>query len=318
MAHRNKPVAGSRAYRPLKRAKTKKPRINSWPQSESKVLGFTGYKAGMTHCMVLDETKTSATYGTEISIPVTILEAPPMKVVGVRLYVKGYGGTQSFTDIWCEEHDTKKTSKKRLEDAEKKLDNLQDIFLITYTQTKLLHMAQKIPDVMELALSGEIKEKLDYAKSVLGKEITVKEVFKEKQFIDLKSVTKGKGYGGVIKRYGVRKQASKANGKRRHMGTGGSWKPKRKLWVEGMAGQVGYHTRTEYNKLILKVGENGAEVTPDGGFLKYGPVKNDYIMVYGSVPGSQKRIVRMTFPRRSHKPVDLTIKNINTKSKQGI
>ncbi|MFH0861656.1 MAG: 50S ribosomal protein L3 [Candidatus Altiarchaeota archaeon] len=327
MAKRNKPIAGSRAYRPLKRARQEKPRVNSWPSGDSKILGFTGYKAGMTHCIALDENKGSVSSGSEIFVPVTIIEAPPMKVVGVRIYKKGYGGTEAFTDIWCEtpEKDVgrrasvpkKPESIKRIADVEKAIGDCSDVRLIACTQPVLTHAPQKIPDITELALSGSIHEKLAHAKEVLGKEVSIKDIFKEKSFIDVISVTKGKGFGGVIKRYGVRKQPSKATGKRRHPGTGGSWHPAHKLWVEPLPGQIGYHTRTEYNKLVLKVGNNGAEVSPAGGFLHYGPVKNDYIMLYGSVPGPAKRIIRLTFPRREHKAVNLTLKHIDLSSKQG-
>jgi large subunit ribosomal protein L3 len=327
MAKRNRPVAGSRQFRPLKRAKSEKPRIHSWPVGESKILGFTGYKAGMTHCIAVDEDKTRVTAGSEVFVPVTIIEAPPMKVVGVRVYRKGYGGAESFTDIWCDtpgDELTRRTSlpkktesAKRLAEAEKKVATASDVRLIAYTQPSLTHTPQKVPDITELGLSGTVAEKFAHAKEVLGKDITVKDVFKEKIFIDVTSVTKGKGFGGVIKRYGVRKQPAKATGKRRHPGTGGSWHPAHKLWVEPLPGQVGYHTRTEYNKLILKLGNNGSEITPAGGFLHYGPVKGDYLMVYGSIPGPAKRIIRLTFPRREHKDVNLAIKHIDLSSKQG-
>ena len=327
MAHRNKPRAGSRAYRPLKRAKSDKPRIHSWPTGEAKILGFTGYKAGMTHCIAVDEQKTRITHGSEIFVPVTVVEAPPMKVDGIRVYKNGYGGTETYTDIWCDTPDKevglrtcvpkKPNSTEKLKKVTKELENIGDIRLIAHTQPSLTHSPKKIPDITELALSGDVKEKFEYAKSILGKEITIADVFKAHDFADVTSVTKGKGFGGVIKRYGVRKQPSKATGKRRHPGTGGSWHPAHKLWVEPLPGQVGYHTRTEYNKLIIKVGDKGGEVSPAGGFLHYGPVKGHYIMLYGSIPGPSKRVVRLTFPRRAKKPINLTLKHIDQSSKQG-
>lgn len=311
----------------MKRARQEKPRIHSWPAGDSKVLGFTGYKAGMTHCIALDENKTSVTSGSEIFVPVTVIETPPLKVVGIRVYRKGYGGEESFTDIWCESPSEdlsrrtslpKKTkSAAKIAEAEKTMGEASDIKLIVASQPSLTHAPKKTPDIMEMALSGDIPAKFAYAKEVLGKELSVKEVFKEKNFVDVTAVTKGKGYGGVIKRYGVRKQPRKSKGKRRHPGTGGSWHPAHKLWVEPLPGQVGYHTRTELNKLIVKVGEDGNEVTPAGGFLHYGPVKGEYVMLYGSVPGPAKRVVRLTFPRRDHKAVNLTVKHVDLTSKQG-
>jgi large subunit ribosomal protein L3 len=327
MASRNRPVAGSRAYRPLKRARQEKPRVHSWPAGASKILGFTGYKAGMTHCIAVNETKGFVTTGSEVFVPVTIIETPPMKVVGVRIYRKGLGGEETFMDIWCDEPGDdvarrtnvpkKPNSQSKISLAEKGLAHASDVRLIAFSQPSLTHIPKKTPDIMELVLSGSIPEKFGYAKEVLGKTISIKDVFKEKGFVDVTSVTKGKGYGGVIKRYGVRKQPRKAKGKRRHPGTGGSWHPAHKLWVEPLPGQVGYHTRTEFNKLIVKIGDNGSEVTPAGGFLHYGPLKSEYLMLYGSVPGPAKRVVRLTFPRREHKEVSLAVKHIDLSSKQG-
>jgi large subunit ribosomal protein L3 len=56
---------------------------------------------------------------------------------------------------------------------------------------------------------------------------------------------------------------------------------------------MGFHQRTEYNKLVVKVGNNGAEVTPKGGFLRYGEVNSDYVAIKGSVPGTTNRLVLM-------------------------
>ena len=47
---------------------------------------------------------------------------------------------------------------------------------------------------------------------------------------------------------------------------------------------MGFHQRTEYNKLIMKIGNNGSEITPKGGFLRYGVINTEYVIVKGSVP----------------------------------
>ena len=148
--------------------------------------------------------------------------------------------------------------------------------------------------------------------------MNINEIFNEGTFADVTSVTKGKGFQGIIKRWGVKKQRSKATKKRRHMGSGGAWTPSYKLWGEPLPGQVGYHTRTEHNKLILKIGDKGKEVTPTGDFLYYGPVKKNYIMVKGSIGGPEKRLILLSLPRRKHKDENYEIIQINTDSKQGI
>jgi large subunit ribosomal protein L3 len=61
---------------------------------------------------------------------------------------------------------------------------------------------------------------------------------------------------------------------------------------------MGFHQRTEYNKLVIKIGNNGGEVTPKGGFLRYGVINSDYVMLKGSVPGTTNRIVLMRLAAR--------------------
>ncbi len=66
----------------------------------------------------------------------------------------------------------------------------------------------------------------------------------------------------------------------------------------------GYHHRTELNKKIYRIGlgedpNNGSTeadathkgITPLGGFPHYGIVKNDFLMLKGSVPGTKKRVL---------------------------
>lgn len=314
MAKHHKPRSGSMAYSPRKRAKRQRPRVHSWKTSEdAKILGFAGYKAGMTHVMAVDNRKNSPTSGMEVSIPVTILEVPPMKVEGIRVYKKGYGGLESVLDV---RSDTKAKDPLKVLDELKDTGEIADVRLIMSTQPKLTSVSKKKPDIMEIALGGSIDEKIEYGKQVFGKEVKVDEIIKENQSVDVVSVTKGKGFQGVVKRWGVRKARHKAGKGRRHLGTGGAWTPTYKLRMEPLPGQMGYHTRTEYNKTVMKVGGDGADVTPSGGFLNYGPVKGDYLMLHGSLPGPAKRVIRVTMPKRPFKDKTFDIITIDTTSKQ--
>ncbi|MFW6305222.1 MAG: 50S ribosomal protein L3, partial [Candidatus Saliniplasma sp.] len=86
------------------------------------------------------------------------------------------------------------------------------------------------------------------------------------------------------------------------------------------AGQMGYHQRTELNKRVLKTGEDGSEITPSGGFLKYGEVKNSYVLLHGTVPGPAKRLVLMRDQVRKTgvKVEEPNLTYISTESKQGV
>jgi large subunit ribosomal protein L3 len=316
-------------YAPRKRAKQKRPRVRHWSAASEgqKVLGFAGYKAGMTHLHATDERKGRVTSGMEIFIPVTVIDAPPMNVFGFRAYGKGYEGDYVITDVICEKPPVelkktlilpKKTSpQEKISELKEKISEISNINLLVSTQPSLTSMAQKKPDVMEIAIAGSVQDKFNYAVEHLGKLITAKDALKDNTFADVTAVTKGKGFQGIMKRFGVRKQPRKSTQKRRHMGTGGPITPSRKFWFWPTPGQHGYHTRTEYNKAVIKIGADGKEVTPAGGFLHYGPVKGDYVIVKGSIPGPAKRIIRLTAPRRQQDKAAFNVLHIDLASKQG-
>ena len=127
---------------------------------------------------------------------------------------------------------------------------------------------------------------------MVGKDVKTTDVFKPGEFVDIIAITTGKGWQGVVKRFGVAQQRRKATGKRRHAGTLGAWHPGYVHYTVPMAGQMGYHKRTEGNKRIMKLGA-AAEINPKGGFQHYGVLKNDYILIKGSVAGPCKRLIRM-------------------------
>jgi large subunit ribosomal protein L3 len=328
MAKRHKPRAGSRAYVPRKRAKKQRPRIRHWPKDGSQtVCGFAGYKAGMTHVFAVDERKGQVTSGMETFIPATVVDAPPMNVVGLRAYKRGYKGIEAAMDILFENPPPalrralilpKKTNTSdKINMLKERLNEISDIKILVSTQPSLTSIPKKKPDVMEIGLHGDIQKKLEYALEQQGKQLRAKDVFRENSFADVIAVTKGKGFQGIIKRFGVRRQPRKSTQKRRHMGTGGPITPSRKMWFWPTPGQHGYHTRTEYNKAILKIGVDGSEVTPQGGFLRYGPVKGDYIILKGSIPGPAKRMVRLTIPRRQKNEANFAVTHVDVSSKQG-
>jgi large subunit ribosomal protein L3 len=83
---------------------------------------------------------------------------------------------------------------------------------------------------------------------------------------------------------------------------------------------MGFHQRTEYNKRIIKIGENGEEITPKGGFVHYGVIRGDYVLVSGSVPGTVKRLIRMRDAIRPPQKVvyeGINVLYVSTSSKQG-
>jgi len=304
------------AFSPRKRARSETCRIKRDEVVPGRQLqGFVGYKAGMTHLILNDNYSHSLTKGMEIfvpvtvietppvkveGIPVTVIETPPVKVEGIRLYKDTVYGLKALTEVWAgasgggdggEGGDLDRITD--IINADETDGMSLSVRLIIATIPELVSgVPKKRGDLMELKMSGVVHEDIEYARKVLGKEIRVEEVFKEGDFVDVTAVTKGKGTQGPVKRWGVTIQNAKA----KKSGKG----------------------RTEYNKRILKIGTDGAEITPKGGFLHYGLVRNGYILVKGSVPGPKKRLIRISHAIRPHPKLPTPeIAYISRESQQG-
>ena len=192
--------------------------------------------------------------------------------------------------------------------------------LLCYTQPKLTNMGKKKPETFEIAIGGKKEQQLDYAKEKLGKEISINEVFKEGQQMDTHSITRGKGFQGPVRRFGVTLRHHKSEKSRRNPGSLGAWRAQGHImWRTAHAGKMGYHLRTEYNKWIIKIGNKADEINSKGGFLHYGIVKNQHVLVKGSLGGVQKRLIRFTEPIRPKKIMSEApqIAYISVESKQG-
>lgn len=310
MPQSRRPRKGSMQFWPRRRAKRQYARIRAWAKiSEPKILGFAGYKAGMAHAIIIDNKKTSMTKGQEIFCPLTVIECPPLKSLSARFYKKSLNGLKLVSEFFAENLD-KELARKILmpkSKKEKNIDNIQDfdeVTMIVHTQPKLTGIGKKKPEVFEVGIGGNREEKLKYAKENLGKEINVNEVFKDGQLLDVHSVTKGKGFQGSVKRFHVAIKSRKTEKSRRTPGSLGAWRGQQHImWRVAHAGKMGYHLRTEYNKWLLKIGNKPEEINPNGGFIKYGVVRNLYILVKGSVAGPRRRLIRFNFPLRPDKKI---------------
>ena len=331
MAQRRRPKRGSRAYGPRKRAQSQTPRLDSWPDigGAPKIQGFAGYKAGMTHAFIVDKRAKSTTSGMELQVPVTVIEVPPMKIAAVRFYENTILGLKTAGEVWAS--DVEPLLSKRLcvpknhnEGSFGRYEGMdvEDVRVLAYTQPKMITgVPKKVPDLMELRIGGgKIEERIAYAKEILGKEMQVTDFAAEGALIDVIAVTKGKGFQGVTKRWGVKLLSHRNSKHRRGIGNLG---PKRPGYVRGTvpgSGQMGYHQRTEFNKKIIKVGQDGGEINPKGGFLNYGEVRGTYVLIHGSVPGPTKRLIRFRDATRAPAKADTSaadITYISTESKQG-
>jgi large subunit ribosomal protein L3 len=334
MAKIHRPRRGSLAFSPRKRAKSEVPRIRSWSQEDkARMAGFAGYKAGMTHVMMIDDRPRSLTEGMEISVPVTVLEVPPMNVIAVRAYENYNGGLRPIGETWAENLSPdlaraltvpKKTRGTTLGDLQALGDDIADVRIIAHTNPMLITgVPKKAPELMEMPINGgSMAERMKFASSLLGQQVPITSVFELGDLVDASAVTKGKGTQGPVRRWGIAIQKRKhaRTGKKRHVGNLGPWHPSHISWRVPQLGQMGYHQRTEFNKRLMFIGTDGAEINPDGGFPGYGLVRNQYVLIKGSLPGPIKRLVRM---RHAIRPGNNFVKQpsflyVSKESKQGV
>jgi len=309
MAKLSRPRRGSLQYWPRKRVKELLPSVN-WTgilenNKDKKLLGFIGYKVGMASVYVKDNTADSMTKNKKISIPITILECPPVKILSVRFYKN----KRLFSEVVSQNLDKELKRVLKIPKKYKKIDDVKnsdydDIKVIVYSLVKKTKL-KKTPDLLEIALGGSLEEKINFVKDHLGKDIKVIDVFSKMQLVDIRGVTKGKGLQGAVKRYGIGLKSHKAEKGRRRSGSLGPWHPARVTFRVPQAGQLGMFTRPTYNLKVIDV--NSVEqnnINPSSGFKHFGNINTDYILLNGSVQGPQKRALVLTFPLRKTKKQD--------------
>ncbi len=324
-------------FSPRKRAVSETPRFGSWPDDDGQptLQGFAGYKAGMSHVVMIDDEPDSTTEGMEQTVPVTVVETPPMRVVALRAYEDTPYGLRPLTEIWTDEfhpeldramnppedHDAD-AAEEQVRDA---LDagDLGDLRAIAHTVPgEVAGVPKKEPDVMENRIGGgSPDERLEFGLEQLeAGEYEATDVFRAGEYADAAAITTGKGTQGPVKRWGVQKRKGKhaRQGWRRRIGNLGPWNPSRVRSTVPQQGQTGYHQRTELNKRVISI-DDGDEPSVDGGFVNYGDVDGPHALIKGSVPGPSQRLVRLRpAVRPNDQPrLDPEVRYVSTASNQG-
>jgi len=381
MSHRKfrAPRHGSLRFLPRKRARRHRGRIRSFPPDNKKeachLTAFIGYKAGMTHIMRQLNRPGSKAHGKEIVEAVTIIETPPMVVVGLIGYVKTPSGLRSVTTVWAGHMDDSfkrrfyknwtRSKKKAYTKWEQQFANVKDgenpkevdkrlKFIEQYCDVvrviahslvkKLKNLQMKKAHIMEIQINGgeTIADKIKFGFGLFEKQIPVASVFAENESIDTIAVTRGHGWKGVVNRWGVTRLPRKTHRGLRKVACIGSWHPARVQFNIAREGQKGYHHRTEIHKKIYKIGaaikydETGKptnfsasteydltakNITPMGGFVGYGIVKQDFLMIKGTCPGPRKRPITLrkaiVTPSTTAGKEEIKLRFIDTSSKYG-
>ena len=307
MTSAHKPRSGSLQYWPRKRAKRAYARVRFWaPGQAGKPVGFAGYKVGMIHVLATDNKPTSMTKGQDIVIPATVIECPPLKIASVHFYKNTNKGLQLTSSLFSSKTDKELARKIKIpKESKRKIDDVKeydDIRVLVYTQPKLTGIGKKKPELFELALGGSKEDKIKWVNEHLDKEINVEDVLTEGQLVDIHAITKGKGLAGPMKRFGISRTSHKSEKGVRTPANLGAWTGARQ-WRVAKAGQLGYQQRTELNKWLIKIGDKPEEINKKSGYIRYGNIKNRYVLVKGSVAGAKKRLILLTNPIRPKKNI---------------
>jgi large subunit ribosomal protein L3 len=299
MAPPKSPRKGSLQYWPRKRARKILPSVN-WSaitDSQPKLKGFICYKAGMASAFVKDESSDSMTKGKKIIIPVTIVECPPLKIFSVRFYKNG----NVVKEVLNENLDKELKRKIKIPKQAKKVGEFSgdydDAKVLCYSVVKKSGI-KKTPDLSEIAIGGNLDDKIKFIKENLGKEISVLNIFNKGELVDFRGLTKGKGLQGPVKRFGITLKSHKSEKGVRRPGSLGPWHPARTTFYAPQAGQLGMFTRVSYNSKIVDIGKSDGKFK---GIKNFGDIKTDYIIVAGSIQGPAKRQLLVTAPLRETK-----------------
>merc|ERR1712137_337455 len=108
MSHRKfeRPRHGSLGFLPKKRASRHRGKVKSFPKDDPSkpphLTAYLAYKAGMTHILRDVDKPGSKAHKKEVVEAVTVLETPPMIVVGLVGYVRTAHGLRTLTTVWAE------------------------------------------------------------------------------------------------------------------------------------------------------------------------------------------------------------------------
>ena len=303
----SQPRRGSLAYSPRGRAKSMEARIRAWPEinsEEPRILAHCGFKAGCVQIVSIDDRDKTPNAGKQLVSLGTVLVTPPVTILGIRGYSKDVDGAHAEFDVYAKDipkHIAKEISLKSkegaIEEAEKHLKKIKEIFAVVAVSPRAAGLEQKKPYVFEaMVRGGDIQKQFDHVKELLGKEIKIDQIFETGSTVDVAAITKGKGWQGVIQRWGVKKKQHKSRKTVREVGSLGPISPQYVMYTVPRAGQMGFHQRVEYDKRIMIMGNtdnDSLKINPDGGYKHFGLVKGDFIILKGSVPGTYRRLIKL-------------------------
>ncbi len=188
-------------------------------------------------------------------IPVTVLEAGPCTVVRRKTAEKdGYDAVVLGWGEIDEKHARRLTK--------------PEVGVFKKAGTAVFRHLKEVR-VKDAKLLGELKA---------GDVLTVDKVFKANQRIDVSGVTKGRGFQGVVKRWGMKgaaRDSASSHEHHRHIGAVGQRKTPGKVWKgKHLPGHLGTDNRTIQNLTVMGI-----------------EADKNILLVSGAVPGHADGVV---------------------------
>jgi large subunit ribosomal protein L3e len=307
MSHRKfeAPRHGSLGFLPRKRCKRNRGKVKTFPKDDASkechFTAFAGYKAGMTHITREVDKPGSKAHKKEVCEAVTIIECPPMIVVGMVGYIETPRGLRSIATVWADHLSEecrrrfyknwhKSKSKRAFEnykakytenegaaitaECDKITKHCQVVRALAHTQIKKINLRQKKAHIMEIQVNGgSVADKVAWIREKFEKPVSIDTVFEQNEMIDTAAVTKGHGFEGVVTRWGVTRLPRKTHKGLRKVACIGSWHPARVSYSVPRAGQNGYHHRTEINKKVYRIAKGvksaDGKITPNNASTEF-------------------------------------------------
>jgi large subunit ribosomal protein L3e len=251
------------------------------PKKPVHLTAIMGYKAGMTHVVrdldrpgssmflhpylfCFSDLLSTEMHKREVVEAVTVVETPPLIVVGVVGYVETPRGLRTLTTVWASHlsnelkrrfyknwYRSKKKAftryaKKHAEDGGKSLERELErirkyctvVRVLAHTQISKTGLAQKKAHLMEIQVNGgSIPDKVTFAQGLFEKPVEVSTVFEQDEVVDIIAVTKGHGFEGVTHRWGTKKLPRKTHKGLRKVACIGAWHPSKVMYSVARAGQ---------------------------------------------------------------------------------
>ena len=199
----------------------------------------------------------------EVVEAVTVVETPPLIVVGVVGYVETPRGLRTLTTVWASHLSSElkrrfyknwyrakkkaftRYAKKHAEDnksLERELERIRKyctvVRVLAHTQISKTGLAQKKAHLMEIQVNGgSIADKVAFAERMFEKPVEVSSVFEQDEVVDVIAVTKGHGFEGVTHRWGTKKLPRKTHKGLRKVACIGAWHPSKVMYSVARAGQ---------------------------------------------------------------------------------